>query len=131
MTKLDPSLCSRATLERLAMADIEELRTPIARSAAVKVAHHEARVAFVAEATPRLRTRAEVALDVVRVLNEWREPLQRLPAVRGGWHLNDGWADRLRALLDEPTAPDPTDLGYCPPDCPDCAHEAPCGKATR
>ncbi|HEU4582484.1 MAG TPA: hypothetical protein VFS67_29705 [Polyangiaceae bacterium] len=63
---------------------------------------------------PKLRTRAEVDAEIAKltrecVENEWA----------GGEDGYKRW-ERVTALCGEETAPEPTELGACPPDCVAC-----------
>lgn len=73
-----------------------------------------------------LRTRAEVDAEIVACIrDDWFENSGNYPV---------GLADSTRAnllqLCREPTRPDPTELGACPPECVPCQrHECSCGAS--
>lgn len=89
------------------VADIEMPQEPESKALA------ESLSAYRRELKP-LRTRAEVDAEIAGL-------------VRGANRLGAGngirsmlYADKLAALCSEPLAPDPTETGACPPECPEC-----------
>lgn len=66
---------------------------------------------------PPLRTRAEVDAEIARRIRDWSD-------AGCGLMIGPERVALLATLCSEKTAPGPTELGACPPDCPDCIVQA-------